>query len=228
MVFPSNACNTCKSRRIKCDSSRPSCDRCRKASRTCTWGSDKSQSWPFKNENDFAKGKPRRPRANHDTPLPQNTLHVVTQPPPLGISLSLPIEVYALNYWVTHFTAWPNGLQEIESEYGACALRFWEDCDSRSTLRLAVFAFALAKFGKAVRSSSAIKNAELVYWSCIKRMQAEVASVSNETIDQLLVATVLMALYDVIVEGLRVYCKSDGDRDGDRSRTLIELFEGQS
>lgn len=122
---------------------------------------------------------------------------MVHQQFPLGISLSLPLEVYAMNYWIANFTSWPSGLQEIESEFGASALRLWDHCHPRSALRLSVSAFALAKFGQAMHSDEAIKIAEVVYGRSIKRMQVEIASLSSETIDQLVVSTLLMAVYDV-------------------------------
>lgn len=122
---------------------------------------------------------------------------MINQPSPLGVSLSLPLEVYALNYWVANFTSWPSGLQDIEREFGASALRLWDHCHPRSALRLSVSAFALAKFGQAMRSAKAIQGAEVVYGRSIKRMQVEMACLSGETIDQLLVSTLLMGVYDV-------------------------------
>lgn len=102
-----------------------------------------------------------------------------------------------MNYWIANFTSWPRGLQEIECEFGASALHLLNHCHPRSALRLSVSAFALAKFGQAVRSDEAIRKAEVVYGRSIKRMQVEIAGLSSETIDQLLVATLLMGVYDV-------------------------------
>ncbi|KAJ5279793.1 hypothetical protein N7478_005165 [Penicillium angulare] len=194
MVFPSPACMTCKKRRVKCDSARPDCNRCHKANRKCAWQSDQTEDWPFRSENAFAEGKPRRPRARCDN----QCLQIVQshQSIPLITLPSLPLEVYALNYWVANFTSWPGDLQEIQSEYGACALRFWEDSRKDSILRLAVSAFALAKFGRAVRSSEALKDAGVIYGKSIKRMRSEIMNLSSEMIDPLLIATLLMAIYD--------------------------------
>ncbi|KAJ6006198.1 hypothetical protein N7451_004142 [Penicillium sp. IBT 35674x] len=129
------------------------------------------------------------------------------------------------------------GLQEIESEFGASALRLLNYCHPHSALRLSVSAFALAKFGQAVRSDGAMENAEVVYGRSIKRMQVEIASLSSETIDQLLVATLLMGVYDNITIPNRGDAdvgtplsidKLEGSKDGVQTRPLIELLDGQS
>lgn len=214
MVFPSPACITCKKRRVKvrqfpmritsmliniqCDSARPDCSQCRKGNRSCIWQADQTGVWQFKSENAFAKGKPRRPRAGREIQCSGPTMFSESASP--EAPLSMPVEIYALNYWVSNFTAWPGDLQDIQSEYGACAVHYWENSSVDSTLRLAVSAFSLAKFGKAMRSMKAVREAESVYWKCVKNMRTDIENVSRKTIDPLLIATLLLAVYDVSCE----------------------------
>lgn len=96
-----------------------------------------------------------------------------------------------------HFTAWPRELQEVEQEYGALALKYWTSSQPVSTLRLAVSAFSLALFGKAMRTEDALFEARSFYFKAVKRMRIDLADLSSTTIDQLLVASLLMATYDV-------------------------------
>ncbi|KAJ5805279.1 hypothetical protein N7474_011166 [Penicillium riverlandense] len=188
MVFPSLGCLTCKRRRIKCDSIRPICSRCSKASRSCIWRSNEETGLSFRSENAFAQGRPRRPRGHP-------VARVVIDPSPASPP-TIPLETHAFHYWVEHFTAWPDDLFDIGLEYGTYALQYWTCAATNSSLQLAVSAFSLAVFGLARNVNQALGDADRVYGKSIARIREEIANLSNGTIDQLLVATLLMASYD--------------------------------
>ncbi|KAJ5587654.1 uncharacterized protein N7459_003419 [Penicillium hispanicum] len=226
MVFPSPGCITCKSRRVKCDSARPTCGRCRKASKHCEWTSTDVEFWPFKSENQYAEGQRRRPgrrQVGHcsqiiaDTPSPRTSL-----------VLSLPLEDHALNYWVRNYTAWPNDLNGIDYEYGVYALHYFNSTASDSTLQLAVSAFSLAIFGRAMHFDKALKNSQVSYSRSIRRMRADITTLSNETVGQLLVATLLMATYDNIMhpEGSKSTLGLPASAGGPRSSMDIGHCQG--
>ncbi|KAM3074966.1 hypothetical protein ACMFMG_007570 [Clarireedia jacksonii] len=61
MPFPSRACRTCKSRRVKCDEARPICNRCKKAKIPCH-GFDDIDGLIFLSENKYVGGERKRPR----------------------------------------------------------------------------------------------------------------------------------------------------------------------
>lgn len=180
----------------QCDSVRPSCTRCNRSKRLCHWDSTEGAVW--KNENNFAQGQPRRPRQRAITRRPRNPLPTTPQPLPLH-SLSLPLENYAFNYWLINFTIWPKQPRdgEVRNEYGAYALCFWNSSPQDSTLRLSLSALSLVIFGRAMHSKKAFESAHYFYWRSIRSMRKEIANLSDQTIDQLLVATLIMATYDV-------------------------------
>ncbi|KAJ5604454.1 hypothetical protein N7510_009608 [Penicillium lagena] len=191
MGFPSLGCLTCKRRRIKCDSIRPTCSRCSKASRSCVWRSNEETGLSFRSENAFAQGRPRRPRGHIVT---RAVINSSPASPP-----TIPLETHAFHYWVEHFTAWPDDFFDIGLEYGTYALRYWTCAAPNSSLQLAVSAFSLAVFGLARNVNRALGDAERLYGKSIARIREEIAAPSNRTIDQLLVAILLMANYDNIM-----------------------------
>ncbi|KAF2716161.1 hypothetical protein K431DRAFT_26331 [Polychaeton citri CBS 116435] len=83
MGWPSRACLTCKKRRIKCDIVYPTCSRCRKSDRECTWDpEDDLRGLPFRSENTFASGRPRRPRRKDRADLGSSTSVSLAPPSP--------------------------------------------------------------------------------------------------------------------------------------------------
>lgn len=115
----------------------------------------------------------------------------------VSLSLSIPVELHAFHYWVENFTAWPNDLLDIGHEYGSYALCHWNRARPDSSLHLAVSAFSLAVFGLARRVNKALEEADEFYARSVMKTRKEIKELSKETIDQLLVATMLMASYDV-------------------------------
>ncbi|KAF2670193.1 hypothetical protein BT63DRAFT_454375 [Microthyrium microscopicum] len=196
MVFPSPACLTCKTRRVKCDTARPACDRCQKAGRVCSYGASEQYGLPFRNENDFAKGKRRRPRKNPVNTNDQNLIVIPRSPSSVPPLVAGTIEHVALQYWTDHFAAWPTDLFEFGHEYGSYALCYWNCVDSGSSLYSALSAFSLALFGQAKHSNEALDHADKFYGKSIIKTQQEIKKLSSDNIDQLLVAISLMAIYE--------------------------------
>lgn len=180
---------------VQCDSAHPNCNRCEKANRMCVWDSDEATSIPFRSENTFAQGKPRRPRK---APLvPRRALVRDSGIATLSMPLSVPIEVYAFNYWKETFTAWPEDLFDVSLEYGAHALCDWNHAQPDSSLHLAVSAFSLAIFGRVKFLNNAVRDAHRYYSRSCVSIRKEIQELSNENIDQVLTATMLLATYDV-------------------------------
>jgi hypothetical protein len=107
------------------------------------------------------------------------------------------MEVYAFNYWKETFTAWPGDLFDVSLEYGAHALCDWDHARPDSSLHLAVSAFSLAIFGRVKHLNNAVRDAHRYYSRSCVRIGQEIQELSNENIDQVLTATMLLATYDV-------------------------------
>ena len=186
-----------KAEEWQCDTDRPICGRCRKASRSCTWESNEEILLPFRSENAFAQGKPRRPRKHPGDENGKDSMTMITPPSQVSASLSFPVELQAFNYWIENFTAWPNDLVDFGHEYCTHALRHWNHTQPDSGLHLAVSSFSLAVFGQAKRCDKALQAADKFYARWIIRARGEIEELSEEKIDELLIATMLMAGYDV-------------------------------
>jgi hypothetical protein len=119
--------------------------------------------------------------------------------PPSRIESTLcsDIESHAFNYYVANYTRWPKGLVETGYEYGAYALCNWDCALPGSSLRLAFSALSLAIFGRANHLEQALEAAERSYVKSIHIVRNDIKTLSNETIDQLLVTTGLMGSYEV-------------------------------
>ncbi|KAK9370784.1 hypothetical protein V1509DRAFT_671592 [Lipomyces kononenkoae] len=133
---------------------------------------------PFRSENAFAQGRPRRPRRSPGSdhrPVPMT----FTMPSSLmSVSPSTSVELRAFHYWVENFTAQRTDVIDMKDDYGTYALSRWNHTRPGSSLHLAVSAFSLAS---------------------IIKMRTEIKELSRETIDQLLVAIKLMGGYDNVM-----------------------------
>ncbi len=162
---------------------------------------------PFKDENVFAQGRPRRPRTRdvhlkEDSRLPRGSklltdgtsvdADCTIQPsPPVAVC------VQAMDYWMEHFALRPDHLPDIGLEYGSYVSLYFEQAAPESILHLALSAFSHALFGRAKQVPRALRDAERLYAMAIAKMNKEVQSPSTEAPDQLLIATMLMGSYEV-------------------------------
>lgn len=156
---------------------------------------------PFKSENAFAGGRPRRPRKRIGiVRKPQSGVFPAYKAPiPLNLErVDFPIEVYAFRYWIENLASWPNDLFDVGQEYGAGA-RYHSRCaeETESSLHLAVSAFSLAMFGRANNANEILQRAETFYARSITELRRELEVLSNDMIDQLLIATMILSKYDV-------------------------------
>jgi hypothetical protein len=121
---------------------------------------------------------------------------------PISKTLPIPVESHAFHYWIANFTGWPDSLLDLGHEYGAHALNHWKNVQPGSSLYMALSAFSLAVFGLARHSNEALEKADKLHTQGITNTRKEIEITSNRAIDQLLVATTLMASYDVCLSWL--------------------------
>ena len=81
-----------------------------------------------------------------------------------------------------------------ESTYALCHSNFIR---SDSSIYLAASVFSLAAFGAARHANEVFEKANRFFARSIIKTRKEIKELSNETIDQLAVVTMLMASYDV-------------------------------
>ncbi|KAH8199423.1 hypothetical protein TruAng_006418 [Truncatella angustata] len=197
MVFPSQACLTCKNRRIKCDAARPACSRCSKADRRCVWSNaTRAGGLVFKCENAHAEGEARRPRKA--PPVAPRGLPAVQIPGALRES----IDTHALNFWVRNWTDRPSDIPDIGHEYLTYIPSHWETCHTGSSLRLAVSAQSLMVFGRLHNVRQAMAEAGKYYAQAIRKTQSDIQTLAHADIDELVLATMLMTHYEARSRGL--------------------------
>lgn len=112
--------------------------------------------------------------------------------------VDFPIENYAFQYWIENLASWPDDLFDVGQEYGAGA-RYQSRCVdvTESSLHLAVSAFSLAVFGRANKAYEILQRAEKHYARSITELRKELKVLSNDTIDELIIATMILSKYDV-------------------------------
>ena len=115
--------------------------------------------------------------------------------PPDG--LSTPIEIQAFHYWRENFIFGLDELPDFGHEYGSYVLFYWNRARSDSSLHLALSALSHAVFGRARQVSQALEQAKRIHAQAIVSTKKDMNEVSEETIDQLLVAIMLMGSYAV-------------------------------
>jgi hypothetical protein len=115
--------------------------------------------------------------------------------PPAAVST--PLETQAFHYWLENFTFRLDDLPDIGHEYSNYVSLYWNRARSDSSLHLALSALSHAVFGKAKHVSKAVEDAERFHAQTIMSAKKDMDEVSNETIDQLLVAIMLMGIYEV-------------------------------
>ncbi|KAF2836631.1 hypothetical protein M501DRAFT_1018970 [Patellaria atrata CBS 101060] len=200
MVFPSPACQTCKKRRIKCDTLKPSCGRCCKAGRVCVWNPNDAEGVHFKNENAFAQGQRRRPRLGRET-IPKVVAFTNPSVSTIPSPLSLPLETHALHYWARNFAFRLEELPDIGHEYSSYVLLVLARARPDSSIHHALSAFSHAVFGRARQFANAMQIADTAYARGIVKTYREMNTMDNEGIDQLLITIMLMNSYENIMYG---------------------------
>jgi hypothetical protein len=164
----------------------------------------------FRNENDFAQGRSRRPRKQQNRELIKRFVTPASSPQTLDPSV--PVELRIFDYWMQNFAAWSLEA-EINNIDGSFVLESWYQAKPDSSLRLAVSAYTLALYGRLKKVNKALDYGQRFYVHGAMKMRQEIKELSNSDIDQLLLTTMIMATYDVC---------SRRQRDGFLSNTLTD------
>lgn len=197
MVFK-RGCRTCVQRRIKCDTAQPICRKCVKANRSCIWDPNEQAGLRFQDESAFAQGKSRRPRNQKDRSA--NTAVAVVKPLLLAPqkALSISLDGQAFQYWVQTNVSHAESLHEAAHEWHTYVLPYWVKAKPGSCLHLAVSTLSRAVFGRARNVPQALFQAGKSYAQCLARTQQAVSGQLCESMDELLLTTMLMGYFENI------------------------------
>ena len=120
--------------------------------------------------------------------------------PSISTALSTPIEVQAFHYWIENFMFRLEDLPDIGHEYSNYVIFNWIRAQPGSSLHVSLSALSHAVFGRARHVNKAIQDADRAHAQSIiktSKDMRDVKEMSTENIDQLLVAIMLMGLYEV-------------------------------
>jgi hypothetical protein len=93
-------------------------------------------------------------------------------------------------------------MPDVSRNYLTYALCHWDCVGPGSSLQLAVSAFSHAVFWRKMHATKALEYADRFYARTIIRTQKEIKELSNEKIDHLVVATLLMTNYEVYMHSI--------------------------
>jgi len=161
------------------------------------WDPNEQAGLRFQDESAFAQGKSRRPRNKKDKLA--NTAVAIVRPslvaPPKALSFSL--DEQAFQYWVQTLSHAGN-LHEAAHEWHTYVLPYWVKAKPGSCLHLAVSTLSRAVFGRARNVSQALVQAGESYAQCLARTQRAVSGQLQESMDELLLTTMLMGYFENI------------------------------
>ena len=204
MVFKARGCRTCVHRRIKCDTVQPVCGKCVKANRPCIWNPNEQAGLRFQDESAYAQGKARRPRCNPKDNKVTNTTAatIVEKQRPLAPApqtpLSISLDEQAFQYWIQTNVSHASNLHEAAHEWHTYVLPYWMKAKPGSCLHLAVSTLSRAVFGRARNVPQALVQAGKSYSQCLARTQRAVSGQLRESMDELLLTTMLMGYFENI------------------------------
>jgi hypothetical protein len=197
MVFKPRGCRTCVQRRVKCDFTKPICERCIKANRSCVWDPNEQAGLRFQDESAFAQGKARRPR-NQKEKSTNTTMVAIVKPSAPQPALSISLDEQAFQYWVQTNVSHAESLHEAAHEWHTYVLPYWMKAMPGSCLHLAVSTLSRAVFGRARNVPQALVQAGKSYAQCLARTQQAVSGQLHESMDELLLTTMLMGYFENI------------------------------
>ncbi|RAL14133.1 Zn(II)2Cys6 transcription factor domain-containing protein [Aspergillus homomorphus CBS 101889] len=213
MPYHRPGCQTCRTRRIKCDQTHPVCQRCQKSHRTCA-GLYRAQSQPFHHENRYASGqqkRPRGPRRRPASPSPSlsprlTPLLILRQPQPS-------LKTQAIAHYLHHYTSPspstnPSSFTTSLTETYISTLRTLPQPHfhhsppviTTADLEKAITPLALAYFARAKHYPPAAREASSTYALLLRDFSVLLRSVETDPsprqIDTLLLMIFFMSRYE--------------------------------
>lgn len=182
MPFPSAACQTCKTRRIKCDETKPICQRCVKSRRICFHtDTAKKASFSIHIENRYASGKRKRPRG------PRSSLAPV-QP-------YFDLQTRALAYYLQNHTQTFPDVLNIGGGLAGCLSTWTSRNPHYPMVDLAISSISLVIFSRTQKHSAAATEASETYSRLLRISQDQVAQLETSALDERNIEACLLAIH---------------------------------
>ncbi|KFY47516.1 hypothetical protein V496_10607 [Pseudogymnoascus sp. VKM F-4515 (FW-2607)] len=216
---PSRGCQMCRTRRIKCDETKPTCTQCRKSRRECPGYKD-DFDLVFRNETQATEKRAKKPTAKSRkaaaqaaaAPLnrqwdsnaappgashPNSALVPSSRPAQVPTTLSMPVEQVASHYFITNFVATSdNGASIGLTDY---IIPLSNASPSNKHLRLALSAASFAAFGNRPGGKALLTKAQEEYSKAISHVNDALRDPVAQKTDETLASVMLLGMYETIL-----------------------------
>ncbi|KAK4228154.1 hypothetical protein QBC38DRAFT_389365 [Podospora fimiseda] len=241
---PSKGCQMCRTRRIKCDETKPTCNQCAKARRQCPGYRDdfdimlrnenRSAEMRALKANDKRKRKPKPP----SPPKDNNNKQLVALPSPIA-ALPIPTKDLATSHFISNFILLPSSPSTQARGYMDFLIPLINTPDKTPSHLLHAFqACALASLGTRAQSVSGqdpLHSASLEYMKALQATQSALVSPALCTSDSVLAAVLLLSTYENItapngcawgshIQGAVQLVKARGKKNLLASKVGLQLF----
>ncbi|KFX91973.1 hypothetical protein V490_05618 [Pseudogymnoascus sp. VKM F-3557] len=211
---PSRGCQMCRTRRIKCDETKPTCTQCRKSRRECPGYKDdfdlvfrnetqatekraKKPSSKAKKAGAQAAASSNRPWSSSAPPTASDALIVSSRSEQVPSTLSIPVEQVASHYFFTNFVATSdNGASIGLTDY---IIPLAQASPSNKHLSLAFSAASLAAFGNRPSGKALLTKAQEQYSKAIRHVNDALRDPVATKTDETLAAVMLLGMYETIL-----------------------------
>ncbi|KAL8709800.1 MAG: hypothetical protein Q9220_005586 [cf. Caloplaca sp. 1 TL-2023] len=215
---PSGACQTCKSRHVKCDETRPACLRCVKIKRTCP-GYTEGLDLVLRDQNQVAKANTERrlkvsPKRRTENPASSND-----SASPQNLNIESPMvesqDFYAHGFFVSAYVL---GQRDPRTDHGFLELlpSFFGKMKSNSVLSSSLAVVSHCYFGA---WEPAIRNIETIvvqrnYAKSLNTLQLALRSRQDCLTDEVLMAVCLLNFFESTVRTIMSRPRSDQHVNG--------------
>ncbi|KAG9230264.1 hypothetical protein BJ875DRAFT_161677 [Amylocarpus encephaloides] len=214
---PSRGCQMCRTRRIKCDETKPTCNQCAKSRRVCPGYKD-DFDLVFRNETRVTERRARKSldgkKANHQIMIPNqetvfrsgsliapdsNTETRITRTSPMA--LSVPVEQQAPCFFLSNFVLSPTDDKDTPRGYFDFLVPLMKSETPDSHLALAFSAAAMASMSNRpdTRMRGDIRQMAVAqYTKALKATNIALQSPRSQKTDQTLAAILMLGFFETI------------------------------
>lgn len=142
---PSEGCNTCKRRKVRCDQARPACSTCSRLAIECTGYGKKKRTIKFKDQTEYTAQQSQNHGARRRSKNVNEVASSHTESSSLLQPLDQPIALYAISFFFNNFV---NIGRSLESTRGFVEniLPIYSNAPQTSPIALAVSAVSISVF----------------------------------------------------------------------------------
>ncbi|KAL3475521.1 hypothetical protein BJX99DRAFT_271048 [Aspergillus californicus] len=232
----SKGCQTCRTRKIKCDLLLPGCTQCSKSGWTCPeYGDSVERMFQYHNS-DLFKNPRKEPsvekkasRNARITLIPGVTVLNDVMPSTIAKEITQPMDDLAIDYFLSTHAFRDDGIVRGCFEY----LLVSNDLLTHKTVFASLRAAALAAYGNKFRHKDILCESRRYYGDALRLVNCALQSQRDAATNQTMIAILLLNTFEALTsEGLSSMVNSDGHMRGVmmimnmRGKSLMDTRQG--